>query len=104
MTAPNPLSDAGAAVTHPQPQEPAPGGRLPASAAPVIFGALLSALMTLVVSGITTARNVGLDHFTAGIWARAFLSSWPIAFPTVLVVAPFVRRLVARLVAAPHAR
>jgi hypothetical protein len=64
----------------------------------VVFGGLLSALMTVVVSGISTVRTVGLDLFTLGLWGQAFLSSWPIAFPTVLVVAPIVRRLVARLV------
>ncbi|MFM7612062.1 MAG: DUF2798 domain-containing protein [Alphaproteobacteria bacterium] len=34
-------------------------------------------------------------------WPIAWLSSWVIGFPTVLVVLPIVRRLVARIVAPP---
>ncbi|MGL5928423.1 MAG: DUF2798 domain-containing protein [Dermatophilaceae bacterium] len=73
--------------------------RLPARSAPLVFAALLSALMTVVVSGISTVRGLGLDGFTMSAWAQAFASSWPVAFPTVLVVAPVVRRLVGRIVA-----
>ncbi|MGL5908625.1 MAG: DUF2798 domain-containing protein [Phycicoccus sp.] len=76
-----------------------PRRRLPARSAPVVFAALLSALMTVVASGISTVRGLGPDGFTASAWLQAFASSWPVAFPTVLVVAPVVRRLVARIVA-----
>ncbi|MGL5819389.1 MAG: DUF2798 domain-containing protein [Phycicoccus sp.] len=79
--------------------DPAPRRRLPARSAPLVFGGLLSALMTVVVSGISTLRGLGVDDFTASAWARAFATSWPVAFPTVLVMAPVVRRLVGRVVA-----
>ena len=63
-----------------------------------MFGFLLSGLMTLLVTGLTTAINLGLDGFTVGKWSGAFVRSWPITFPSVLLVAPVVHRLVARLV------
>ena len=69
--------------------------------APVLFGFLLSGLMSLIVAGIATARAAGLGDGFAGLWASAWLSSWAVAFPTVLVVAPLARRLVAKAVRAP---
>ena len=69
--------------------------------APVLFGFVLSALMSLIVSGIATFRNAGpVDEFVS-LWLGAWLPSWFIAFPTVLVVAPLARLLVGLLVKAP---
>lgn len=82
---------------------PRGGGVVPARFAPVVFGFLLSGLMTTVVSGVATLRNVGLTDDFAARWFTAFGTGWPIAFPTVLLVAPIVRRLVGRLVASPAA-
>ena len=68
--------------------------------APVVFGFVLSALMSLLVSGIATFRTAGpVDGFT-GLWISAWLPSWLIAFPVVLVVAPVARRVVQGLVKA----
>ncbi|MEZ5849737.1 MAG: DUF2798 domain-containing protein [Hyphomicrobiaceae bacterium] len=75
--------------------------RLPSRTAPVVFGGLLSGLMSLLVSGVATFRALGpVDHFVAS-WISGWLSSWPIAFAAVLVVAPFVRRIVSIIVAPP---
>lgn len=72
--------------------------------APVLFSFILSALMSLIVSGIATYRNAGpVDEFVS-LWINAWLPSWFIAFPTVLVVAPLARRLVGMLVKAPAAQ
>lgn len=72
--------------------------------APVLFGFVLSALMSLIVSGIATFRNAGLVDEFVSLWLGAWLPSWFIAFPTVLVVAPLARRLVGMLVKAPAAQ
>lgn len=71
---------------------------IPARWRSVVFAFLLSGLMTLLVSGLTTAINLGLDGFTASLWLAAFIRAWPITFPSVLVVAPIVQRLVGHLV------
>jgi hypothetical protein len=67
---------------------------MPARFAPVLFGFVLSALMSFIVSGIATFRTAGFgDHFMS-LWIGAWLPSWFVAFPVVLVVAPVARRLV----------
>ena len=70
----------------------------------VLFSFLLSLFMTLVVSGISTLRTLGPADGLFLAWAKNFASSWPVAFPAVLVVAPAVRRLVARLLQPEGAR
>ena len=69
----------------------------------MLFGGILSGLMTMVVSGISTVRALGWEQATASDWMAAFGSSWPVTFPAVLLLAPLVRRLVVRLTAAPPA-
>ena len=68
--------------------------------APVAFGFVLSALMSLVVSGISTVRTAGMIEGFGNLWIGAWLPSWLIAFPIVLVVAPVARRVVGGLVRA----
>lgn len=70
---------------------------IPKKFAPMLFGLILSGLMSLLVSGISTLRATGLVAGFAGMWASAWLTAWAIAFPTVLVIAPLTRRLVDRL-------
>ena len=71
---------------------------MPARFAPVLFGLILSGLMSLIVSGIATVRATGLVPEFPELWLTAWLTSWLVAFPTVLVVAPLARRLVAKMV------
>jgi hypothetical protein len=68
---------------------------------PVVFGGMLSGLMTLVVSAITTLRNLGFDGEFVGRWLAAFMTAWPVTFPTATVVAPLVGRVVDRIVEPP---
>lgn len=69
----------------------------PARFAPVLFGLILSGLMSCMVSGISTLRAVGLGGGFLGQWMASWAVSWAIAFPVVLVVAPITRRIVAVL-------
>jgi hypothetical protein len=71
---------------------------MPARFAPVLFGFVLSSLMSFIVSGISTFRNAGPVDGFFNLWVGAWLLSWLIAFPTVLVVAPVARRIVNSLV------
>ncbi|MCC6987777.1 MAG: DUF2798 domain-containing protein [Acidobacteria bacterium] len=71
----------------------------PKRLAPALFGLILSGLMSLLVSGISTYRAVGLGEGYAGLWVGAWLTAWLIAFPVVLVVAPLARAAVAGLTA-----
>lgn len=73
--------------------------RLPQRFAPVLFGLLLSGLMSFIVSGIATLKALGPVPGMPGAWMSAWVAAWLVAFPTVLVVAPLVRRIVAALTA-----
>ena len=58
-------------------------------------------LMTFVVSGISTVKALGLTAEFLQTWPGAWALSWLVAFPTLLLVLPLVRRLVALVVAPP---
>ncbi|PWR03866.1 DUF2798 domain-containing protein [Meridianimarinicoccus roseus] len=65
----------------------------------LLFSLLLSGMMSFLVSGISTLRTVPLDPDFVGVWMASWISSWAVAFPAVIVVAPLARRMVARLTA-----
>lgn len=73
--------------------------RIPARFAPLLFSAMLSAIMVGIVSAFVLSLSQGIHTGFATQWARSCLTTWPVAFPTVAVVAPWVRRVVARVTA-----
>jgi hypothetical protein len=75
--------------------------RLPHRAAPILFGALTSGFMSLLVSGVATWRALGFVPHFAAAWLHAWVLAWPIAFTALLLVAPLVRLIVAVLVEPP---
>ena len=74
--------------------------RIPNRFAPLVFGALLSAVMVALVSAFVLALNQGIHDGFLGQWLRSCATTWPVAFPTVTLVAPWVRRVVARVTVA----
>ncbi|NJD87600.1 MAG: DUF2798 domain-containing protein [Betaproteobacteria bacterium] len=72
---------------------------MPARYAPILFGALLSAIMVAIVSAFVLASSQGIHAGFPAQWARSCMTTWPVAFPTVLLVAPWVRRVVGRMTA-----
>jgi len=73
--------------------------RVPARYSPLVFGALLSAIMVAIVSAFVLATARGIDSGFAAQWLKSCATTWPVAFPTVTLVAPWVRRVVARVTA-----
>lgn len=73
--------------------------RISARFAPLLFGALLSAIMVAIVSGFVLATTQGFHAGLPGQWLRSCLTTWPVAFPTVTLVAPWVRGIVGRVTA-----
>lgn len=71
--------------------------RISARFSPILFGALLSAIMVAIVSAVVLALNQGIQQGFLWLWLRSCATTWPIAFPTVTLVAPWVRRAVGRL-------
>lgn len=70
---------------------------IPARFEPLVFGLVLSGLMSFVVSGIATLRVTGLVAGFPGLWLGAWLTAWVFAYPVVLFVAPVARRIVSRM-------
>lgn len=73
--------------------------KIPARYSNLLFGALLSIIMVTIISGTVVLINQGYDADFFGRWFKGFATAWPIAFPTVLFVAPFVRKVVAKVTA-----
>lgn len=69
--------------------------KIPARYAPILFGALLSLIMTGVVSAFVLLVTQGLHPGFATQWLKSCAMTWPVAFPTVTLVAPMVRKVVA---------
>jgi len=76
--------------------------KLPARYAGIVMPLVLSIFMTCVVSAIATLRSVGFIDGIHWLWLQNWALSWVVAFPTLLLVLPLVRRVVAFLVAAPQ--
>lgn len=74
--------------------------RIPVRLAPIVSGALLSAIMVALVSAFVIAVTQGLHPGFAAQWLKSCATTWPVAFPTVTLVAPWVRRIVGRLTVA----
>lgn len=72
--------------------------KLPARYASLVTPLLLSIFMTCIVSMISTFRGIGADPHFVAIWLGAWSISWIIAFPTLLLVLPIVRKTTAALV------
>lgn len=77
---------------------------IPARFEPLVFGLVLSGLMSFVVSGIATLRVTGLVAGFPGLWFGAWLTAWVFAYPVVLFVAPVARRIVSRMMDAEGQR
>lgn len=74
--------------------------KLPARYASVVMPLLLSIFMTCIVSMVSTFRSLGTDPHLVCIWLGAWVISWVIAFPTLLLVLPVVRKTTAAIVRA----
>lgn len=73
--------------------------RIPARFAPILFSALLSSIMVAIVSAFVLVTSQGFHPGLFSQWLKSCVTTWPVAFPTVAVVAPWVRRMVGRLTA-----
>ena len=72
--------------------------KLPARYAGWVMPLLLSVLMTCIVSFISTLKARGWVTDFWQQWLGAWAVSWLVAFPTLLLALPLVRRLTALLV------
>jgi uncharacterized membrane protein YcfT len=64
----------------------------------VVFAVVMSFVTTLIISGVITATQAGLDTQYVDRWMEGFFVAWPIVFIVILVIAPLVSRLVDAIV------
>ncbi len=62
------------------------------------FAVLMSLFMSFFMSGVITLINLGVVSGFFLFWIEAFWKAWVIAFPTILIVIPQVRKIVKLLV------
>ena len=58
---------------------------------------LLSGFMSFIMSGAITFINLGFVNNFAAIWFNAWVIAYAIAFPAILFVFPFARKLAVRI-------
>ena len=73
--------------------------KLPRRHAPLLFRAMLSAIMVAIVSAFVLAVSTGFHPGFFAQWAKSCATTWPVAFPTVTLLAPRVRGWVDRMTA-----
>lgn len=73
--------------------------RIPARYAPILFGGLLSIIMVALVSAFVLLTSRGLQSGFVLQWLKSCATTWPVAFLAVTLIAPWVRRVVARVTA-----
>lgn len=70
---------------------------LPPRYEPIAFALLLSGIQSGIISGISTVMAVGWSADLLLLWGKAYLASWSIGFPGVLLIAPIVRRILKKI-------
>ena len=70
---------------------------IPAKYGQVTFIFFVSICMSFVVSGVSVLNTAGFVDAVFASWMTAWLKSWIIAFPNLLIIAPLVRRFVDKL-------
>jgi hypothetical protein len=75
--------------------------KLPASYNALVMPFVLSILMSCIVSAVATLINLGWTTGFVATWPYAWGASWLVGFPSLLLVLPIVRRIVAAIVDQP---
>lgn len=65
----------------------------PARLRQLVFGFYMSGMMSLLMSGVITFINTGIDSGFVYRWLPAFIVAWAVAFPLVTFIAPVAVKL-----------
>ncbi len=68
---------------------------------PYVFSFFMSLLMSAVMSFCITVLNLGWVANLLWLWLNAWSAAFVIAFPTIVLMTPLVRKLVALVISAP---
>lgn len=70
---------------------------IPVKYLPQVQSLLLSGFMSFIMSGVITLVNLGIVDGFMSIWLHAWIVAYAIAFPTILLVFPFARKLAMKI-------
>lgn len=71
---------------------------IPEKFTPLVFSFFMALLMSCFMSLVITVFNVGFIDGLVYVWLKAWCFAFFVAFPTVVVVSPVVRKLVALVI------
>ena len=63
-----------------------------------VFAFFMALLMSGIMSFVISAFNIGWAEGILIIWLHAWMLAFVVAFPTIMVVSPLVRKLVALVI------
>jgi hypothetical protein len=72
--------------------------KIPKQYAPILFAAITAGCVSFLLSGVFTFINLGFSPDFVLRWLHSFLIAYCIAFPTVVIVVPHIRKLVGHLI------
>ncbi|MBO1924709.1 DUF2798 domain-containing protein [Thiomicrorhabdus sp. 6S3-12] len=64
----------------------------------IVFGFFMALLMSFLMSAVVSIINIGIPENFLGIWFHAWWTAFIVAFPTVLLVSPLVKRITGLLI------
>ncbi len=70
--------------------------KIPSKYKTFVFSALLSALMSFIITTVNLLKHMGISE-ALPVLPSYWIASYTVSLPTVLVVSPFVRRLVNKI-------
>lgn len=62
---------------------------------------IMSGFMSFIMSGAITFINIGVVNHFLSIWFHSWVIAYAIAFPTILMVFPFARKLAQKVASKP---
>jgi len=74
----------------------------PARLRHLVFGFYMSGMMSLLMSGVITFINTGIDNEFVYRWLLAFLVALAVAFPLVTFIAPIAVKLTKMTLGQPN--
>lgn len=69
---------------------------IPKRLSPIVFGFIVSGIMSFLVSLVATVKAVGFVPGLLQLWMTSWVFAWAVACPTIILVGPAVRRFVER--------
>lgn len=68
--------------------------KLPPQSIKYIRPFVTAAMMSFIMSGIITYKNVGFIEDFVSVWMSAWITAWVIAYPVLFVVIPIAQRVI----------